>query len=143
VDTAIFWFLHTPRRLDDTKFFRERSTTLEWYTADFPISSLGDLILHKHWGENVPKEKGWPAPPRTVREFAAEPRAIEAFKSDKMLASMRGRPIYVATSVDDLWHIAEGSHRTDALWKAKDRETVPVVLGVHPEMLRWHNILRA
>ena len=78
------------------------------------------------WGSDVPK----------------------SFDPDGMREPLKGyRPVCAAMSRDGPWHIAEGSHRSHALWKghvsgrADCQDTFRVILGVHPMMRTWWNFL--
>jgi hypothetical protein len=143
-------FLCIERRAHEVAFIRKYLADAEWYSADLAVSSLGDVVLHKHWAVSCPRGDNptktfWPPPhPRTVREFAARRESTTVgFGFDEGRDPFEYRPILVATSFDGPRHIAEGSHRSDAIWRAhlqghaRFQGTMRVILGVHPAMRRW------
>jgi hypothetical protein len=148
VEAAIRLFAQIERRGPEVTFFRGLGA--DWYPTEFPVADLGDVRLHRHWAQNYwEKIPGSAKPyPRTVAEFARRSDAPKSFDPDGKPDPLKGlRPIFVATSLGGPWHIAEGSHRSHALWKGHEsghedyRGTFRAILGVHPRMNGWWNFL--
>jgi len=147
---AIVAFAKLENRGYEVDWFRDPANGFQWFAADFKASALGDVVLHKHWGQNFSRDNGWQLPhPRTVRAFATHPDARREFdRSGEKLGDARGRPIYMAFDLAGPWHVIEGSHRTDAMWRAHAngepayQNTVPVLLGLSPRVDTWGSFIR-
>jgi hypothetical protein len=144
VQTAIRLFAKVDRRGPEVPFFRGLGAN--WHATEFPIASLGSVLLHKHWALNHwEKIPGSAKPhPRTVAEFSRRSDLPMSFDANGKPDPLKGhRPIYVSTSYNGPWHIAEGSHRSHALWQAHKaghadyQNAFRVILGVHSKMDGW------
>lgn len=125
-----------------------RALPARWYEADFPVAELREVVLHRHWAINYWRDHALP-PSRTVAEVAERIDTPEEFRGDKTPDPLRTqRPIFLAMDRDGPWHVAEGSHRAVAIWRAHRRgdvryqETCRVILGVHPQMDTWGDFVK-